>query len=249
MGENKIIVVANQKGGVGKSTICMSLANYLTKELKFRVGAIIDSDPQQSVMKKRKTDRERTEGTPQTAYYEVISFDIRNFTKIPDLSEELRKTDMMYIFDTPGFLDQAVSTQLLIADIILCPFNFDTLIIDSTARFLIFWNNLKEFAIQSQNRQTFPKVYLIPMMKDDRIGTKKELELWNDIRKDFSRSAIITPQINYCADMKRCDTMELTPLQRKAVQRTFDFIIENIYNPNSEQTQNADEDEQSDTES
>lgn len=49
MGESKIIVVANQKGGVGKSSICMSLANYLTRELKFRVGGIIDTDPQLSV--------------------------------------------------------------------------------------------------------------------------------------------------------------------------------------------------------
>lgn len=244
MGENKIIVVANQKGGVGKSTVCMSLANYLAKELKFRVGAIIDTDPQQSLMKKRETDRQKNADSPNVPLYNVISFDLRNYTKIPDLVDELRKTDMIYIFDTPGNLEQSVQVQLLMADIILCPFNFDTLIIESTTQFLIFWNNLKDYLSTTQGLNSFATVFLIPMMKDDRIGTKRELELWQDIRDDFSRSAIVTPQINYCADMKRCDTMGLTKLQKQSVQNTFDFILEQIYNPNSDKHQNADNNEQ-----
>ena len=80
MGEGKIIVVANQKGGVGKSTICMSLSNYLANEMKFNIGGIIDTDFQQSISRRRKIDKERNEGTSNIPSYEVTSFNLDNYS-------------------------------------------------------------------------------------------------------------------------------------------------------------------------
>ena len=49
-----IVTFANQKGGVGKTTLCVTFANYLvTKGVRL---VIIDCDFQHSIMKCRKTD-------------------------------------------------------------------------------------------------------------------------------------------------------------------------------------------------
>lgn len=234
MGEGKIIVVANQKGGVGKSTICMSLSNYLANEMKFNIGGIIDTDFQQSISRRRRTDKERNEGTSNVPSYEVTSFNLDNYSKIPDLAEELKKTDCIYIFDTPGRLNhQGIVILLAIADIIIIPFNYDILNVASTIQFLIFWNNLKNEYEAKQNVKLKARLIFIPMQIDPRIGTAAEQEVWKDVREKYNKVGKIAPIIKYSADMKRCDTFMLTPKQRMAVQDTYDFVIDCIYNPDS----------------
>ncbi|WP_286145284.1 ParA family protein [Bacteroides caecimuris] len=243
MGESKIIVVANQKGGVGKSSICMSLANYLTRELKFRVGGIIDTDPQLSVFRRRISDKERTKGTPDTPAYEVSSFDLSNYAKIPDLAQDLRKTGMIYIFDTPGLLKhQGIVALLAIADVIIIPFNFDTLTLASTIQFLVLWNNLKSSMKQDQSIVLETKLFFIPVMIDNRIGTATEVELWQDVRKHYSQMGVITPPIGYYADMKRCNTIMLNQKQLKVVQDAYQTLVDNIYNPELQTDKMSDND-------
>lgn len=54
-----IVTFANQKGGVGKTTLCVTFANYLvTKGVRL---VIIDCDFQHSIMKCRKTDLKNME--------------------------------------------------------------------------------------------------------------------------------------------------------------------------------------------
>ena len=53
--KNKIVVFANQKGGVGKSTLCILLADYLAYWKKD--VCIIDTDLQQSATLQREQDR------------------------------------------------------------------------------------------------------------------------------------------------------------------------------------------------
>ena len=237
MGEDKIIVVANQKGGVGKSTVCMTLANYLTLELKFRVGAIIDTDPQQSVGKRRKSDLEMSGGTGSYPAYEVTEFSLSNYPQIPDLIGELRKTDMFYIFDTPGNMKhQGIVSLLAFADFIIVPFSYDALVLASTVQFLIFWNNLR-INFEKSNGQTLNgRIIFVPVMIDNRIGTAAERALWENIRTEYAKFGSIAPQIGYNADMKRSDTMRLTPRQKAAVQDTYDHIVKNIYSPKQDTT-------------
>lgn len=54
--KNKIIVFANQKGGVGKSTLCILLADYLAYWKKD--VCIIDTDLQQSATLQREQDKQ-----------------------------------------------------------------------------------------------------------------------------------------------------------------------------------------------
>lgn len=232
MGENKIIVVANQKGGVGKSTVCMTLANYLTLELKFRVGAIIDTDPQQSVLKRRKSDKEMSGGTDCFPVYEVTEFNLVNYPQIPDLIGELRKSDVFYIFDTPGNMKhQGLVSLLAFADIIIVPFSYDALVLASTVQFLIFWNNLRTTFEKDNGQKLKGRIIFVPIMVDNRIGTAAERTLWENIRTEYAKFGSIAPQVNYNADMKRSDTMRLTQRQKLAVQDAYDHIVRNIYSP------------------
>ena len=48
----KIIVVANGKGGTGKSTLCIHIANYLTSLGK--AVAVLDADEGQTIVKMRR---------------------------------------------------------------------------------------------------------------------------------------------------------------------------------------------------
>lgn len=54
-----IVTFANQKGGVGKTTLCVTFANYLVKK-GVRV-VVIDCDFQHSIMKCRKADCQMVE--------------------------------------------------------------------------------------------------------------------------------------------------------------------------------------------
>ena len=53
---NKIIAFANQKGGVGKTTLCILFADYLAWKKKDVV--LLDADDQRSVTTKREKDVE-----------------------------------------------------------------------------------------------------------------------------------------------------------------------------------------------
>ena len=53
---NKIIAFANQKGGVGKTTLCILFADYLAWKKKGVV--LLDADDQRSVTTKREKDVE-----------------------------------------------------------------------------------------------------------------------------------------------------------------------------------------------
>lgn len=52
---NKIIAFANQKGGVGETTLCILFSNYLTWKKKGVV--LLDADDQRSVTTKREKER------------------------------------------------------------------------------------------------------------------------------------------------------------------------------------------------
>ena len=71
--KNHKIVFANQKGGVGKSTLCMLFANYLA--WKKQDVCLIDTDLQKTIMMQRKKDREIYEDMEEP--YTVQDLDVQ----------------------------------------------------------------------------------------------------------------------------------------------------------------------------
>jgi chromosome partitioning protein len=69
-----IILIGNQKGGAGKSTLTMLLANYLTRVLKLSV-TVIDLDYQQSIAQKFESSKVLENEEP----YQVFSGGLSEF--------------------------------------------------------------------------------------------------------------------------------------------------------------------------
>lgn len=96
--KNKKIVFANQKGGVGKSTLCILFANYLA--WKKQDVCIIDTDLQKTIMMQRKKDRELYPDTEEP--YNVQDFDVADPDTMQQLMDSASQTDGYVLFDSPG---------------------------------------------------------------------------------------------------------------------------------------------------
>ena len=136
MNMGKIVIVGNQKGGVGKSTITAMIASHLFK-LEKKVLVIDGDDLQQSLSKIR--EREGGES------YELVKSTTR---EIPGVVDNLKNIYDYIFIDIPGNLKQeGVVNTLLICDKVVVPVSLSELDIDSTKDFIGFLKNTVEVDI------------------------------------------------------------------------------------------------------
>ncbi len=127
-----IITYANQKGGVGKTTLCALFASYLVS--KGHRVAVFDTDPQQSIAKKRASDLEVYSGCQVP--YAVYSFSLNNEKALISLIGNIRGSGHFdfVLFDSAGSLtDQALLALFANTDYLLTPIHYDYLSVPSTA--------------------------------------------------------------------------------------------------------------------
>ena len=123
------IIIGNQKGGVGKSTLCILLANYLSL-IRNSECLILDLDFQGSIRSLWEKDRANFDNPP---LYEVLNFDLTSFEKFKD---QLHQVTGHIIIDLPGKMDDnALVPVYQSADLVLCPFSYDKICFESTGVF------------------------------------------------------------------------------------------------------------------
>jgi len=215
-----IISFANQKGGVGKTTLCTTFANYLAKKVERLL--VLDCDNQSSISEKRQSDEQKY--STATFRYNVQRFDIADSNKAAALMQQIKAVDGVILIDTPGHLSQQGLLPLFIhSDIIVCPYFYDAASLQSTVTFLKFVDVLKSKVPTMQTQ-----VLLVPNRYDKRIGKKDELQLWDDTDKAFSCYGEVLPRIANKADMMRYNTLSLLDSQSTIVQPTYDRLYEII---------------------
>lgn len=217
---NKIIVFANQKGGVGKTTLCTMFANYLVG-LQKRV-LVIDCDLQQTIYDKRKKDLQR--GLPEN--YAVQAMPISEADKVQRMMEMAEELDGFVLIDAPGNLTQQGLIPILTGcDVIVCPYQYEMTSINSTVTFIKVVN-----ALRSKVEQMTAQLFLVPNRVDKRYGTAEELELWKKTDETFNTVGKVTPRIDSRADIQRYNSVELSAEQEKTVSPCFDFIFREMFN-------------------
>ena len=213
-----IISFANQKGGVGKTTLCTTFANYLAE--KGERLLVLDCDNQSSISSKRQSDEQKY--STARFGYNVQRFDIADADNAAALMQQLKAVDGVIIIDTPGHLSQQGLLPLFIhSDIIVCPYFYDAASLQSTVTFLKFIEVLKSKVPLMQTQ-----VLLVPNRYDKRIGKKDELELWDETDKAFACYGEVLPRIANKADMMRYNTLSLLDSQSIIVQPTYDRLYE-----------------------
>ena len=123
------IIVGNQKGGVGKSTLCFLLANYFCN-VKDEGVLCLDFDPQLTLYKQWK---EQVDTFDNDVPYQVLKHDLTEGpTVLEQLSTEELKEAIVFI-DVPGNLsDDDLIYIYQEADVIICPFHYDEKSFEST---------------------------------------------------------------------------------------------------------------------
>lgn len=131
-----IILIGNQKGGAGKSTLTLLLANYLAT-VKLCKVTVIDMDYQQSLA--QKFQRAKLLENPEA--YQVIAAGLDQFTGLYKLLSE--NPDDLVLIDLPGKLDDdGLIPVFQAADLVICPFGYDEFSFKSTVLFAVVLNKI-----------------------------------------------------------------------------------------------------------
>lgn len=220
--KNRIVVFANQKGGVGKSTLCILFANYLS--YKHKPVCIIDTDLQQTIMKQRNKDN--TIFTDQEEPYSVQAFDVSD--NDPEMMQQLidsaRQVDGFVLLDSPGNVSEDGLVPLFTgADYIVCPYEYEEKTLDSTGVFVQVVN-----ALRSMSGEMKGEMFFVPNRIDSRIGTSDENKMWRQTDQIFRKIGHVTPRIASRATLKRINTYELLATQRDAVSDCFDYMLKKM---------------------
>lgn len=219
-----IITFGTQKGGVGKTTIAIALANYLSVEKKMKIQ-VYDYDFQQSLYQKWKDDEFYDSG-------EIIKqklYDVHLVTTAEDLPfkniEELitlKESEEIYLFDLGGKLDALYTDLLIYSDFIVVPIEYSDVTVHSTFTFVNLLGKLGSEAQMIFVRSKYEENYNYPNQQH----TDETLKQYGIILETSVGKRNILQKIN---------TRTWDKKQREAIKKTLVELI-NVINEISQTT-------------
>jgi chromosome partitioning protein len=133
-----IVLIGNQKGGAGKSTVTLLLANYLS-QAKTRNVTILDMDYQQSIAQKY----ERAKLLENTEPYTVVAASLEHFPGLKNIMST--NAEQIVLIDLPGKLDDdGLIPVFEAADLVVCPFSYDEFSFESTVLFSVVLRKINQ---------------------------------------------------------------------------------------------------------
>ena len=201
-----IILIGNQKGGAGKSTLTLLLANYLTTIHQHPV-TILDMDYQQSIAAKA----EKAKILENEPLYDVVPTDLKQF---PDLLQVINKKKKdIAILDMPGKMDDdGLIPAIAAADFIICPFAYDEFTVDSTILFAMVVRRINNRA---------PMIFI-----PNRIKHTVKYETQAEVEKVIRQFGPIIPSLPDRIDFQRISTFQTPLILYPVVLPTLNFIYE-----------------------
>jgi len=216
-----IVTFANQKGGAGKSTLCVLFAHYLSD--KGYDIHLIDMDFQKTLERMRSNEvsksvqdihnEDATFDNPQKFSVEYVNTD--SIAPVLETVEKNKKS--VYLFDAPGNIaNKDIVLTLLRSDVIITPFQYDAVTLDSTG---VFVQVLNSFRIPA-------KVFFIP----NRIDAREKMSFASRTNELLERNGRkVTPIVYSRSEMKKISTLTISKLQYELVSPAFDVIYNAIF--------------------
>lgn len=173
-GQRFVILLANAKGGCGKTTLSTSLASYYAS--RGRAVTLLDLDPQQSATQ---WHRQRSEG--DKAPIRLITLPVDRHFHAGRLHGPLREADDLLIIDSPAGLDGAALDALLnLARVVLVPVLPSPIDIRAATRFL------QSVMLAPANRRRPKRLAVIANRARERTRMYARLELFlNSLKIPF----------------------------------------------------------------
>ncbi|WP_126652234.1 ParA family protein [Chryseobacterium aureum] len=206
-----IITFGTQKGGVGKTTLAIAFANYISGVSKRKIR-VFDFDYQKSFYKKWKEDE--LSDLPKLYEVEIAGEQGQLFSDFEHLID-LKQSNDIHIFDLAGTLDEKYSDLLIYSDLIIIPFEYSNVSVKST---LVFKNILG--MLESEAERVF-----IRSRYDKGYGYLNQREMDAEISK---YGMLVESPVFKRNSLQTIDTRQLTYNQKDAVQKPFNEIIEYI---------------------
>lgn len=219
-----IVTFANQKGGVGKTSLCVAFANYLAVK-GVRVIAV-DCDRQKSIMKWRQADINAY--GQQVLPYDVEYLSLDDHNTVLSAVATLRNdpTVEVVVLDAPGNnICKGLLSLLLNSDVIAIPFHYDKLTVASTADFLLLLDELNE----RMNGAMKASLFMIPNFDNPSVGTADEKILWEDTKMAFDKYGTVTPKLPWRANMTRYSTIANLDSEFVNVKPAFSTIYSAMF--------------------
>jgi len=201
-----IIIIGNQKGGAGKSTMTLALANFLTAAKRCSV-TVIDMDYQQSLSQKFEKAKVLENAEP----YQVVPASLESYPVLRNLLGKNEKD--IILIDLPGKLDDdGLLPVFNSADLVICPFAYDEFTFESTVLFTVVLRKIN------------PKISMafIP----NRIKSNARYDIMQEVNEQLSRFGRITAVLPDRVDFFRVNTF-YTPVSLFPVVIP---VFEQIYN-------------------
>ncbi|WP_207423770.1 ParA family protein [Desertivirga brevis] len=201
-----LIIIGNQKGGAGKSTITLLLAYYLSLLKKQKV-IVLDMDYQQSIASKA----EKAKILDDPPLYEVVPADLKHF---PAMYEIMKNNKREYVLiDLPGKMDDdGLIPVFSRADLIFCPFSYDELSVDSTLLFTMVVRKIN------------PRISFVFL--PNRIKNTVRYETKIEVDKLLTDFGPIAPAISDRVDFQRITTFNIPVVLAPVIIPVLDLIYD-----------------------
>lgn len=185
------ILIGNQKGGCGKSTVALLLANFFTLIKHLKV-TLIDMDYQQSIAQKF----EKAKILENEPLYDVIAAQLAHYPMLQELIRRSAKEVIM--IDLPGKLDDdGLIPVFQTADLLISPFSYDEFSFDSTVLFAIVLRKINP---------DIPIIFI-----PNRVKANVRYETQQEVNEQLAKLGELVPPIPDRIDFQRVTTF-MTPL-------------------------------------